>query len=839
MYQLAYDLRASLHSLLRRPLYPIVAVSILALGLSACIAVFTYVNAFFQPFPGVDAHGLVRIFGADDDDAYQNVSYLDFLDYAATAETATAETATAETATAPSTTAVGRPFEGLAAAQPFYAATVRLDTMTEITFLEAVSGGYFSVLGVRTVVGRGLTPDDDRPGADPAAVISHAWWQRSFDGDESVLGRTIYLNYRPFTVVGVASPEFLGSTASHRPDVWIPFTPFKDRYTRWAARSEDRDFPLVRVYGRLRPGARKDQGMAALAATAAGLDEASPRERGPRRLRLDASTWIDPRSRLDEWPTVRVMTAAAGGLLLLVCANVANLLLSMAWRRRHETAMRAALGAPVGRLARQVLLENVLLSSLAGGIALLLAGPLSLRLGAYFARPSVWGDSVARQASVDLSVAGFALFVSVATGVIAGFLPAVNVWRRDLFGTLRTAASNSLDIPHRLLGRRVPGVRDLLVSAQVALSIVLLVVAGLVLRTLVTAGNLDPGFSYDPLVVTHISTSSTDLEADERDAFLRRLTHRLAEEPWVRSAAMADYPLLAPHAEAELVPEGQTEPVSLVFSRVIPGFFDALGIEVRDGRAFAETDTVDTHDVAMINEALAHRFFEGENPLGRRLDWPEEERTFEIVGVVRDTKTQDFFAEPPPTVYFAAPQHTYSTTSALMVSVNGDPSHSVPRLHRWLRDFEPFLAIIHVVTYKDVVRGFLYTHRMNAEMFSAVALLGLVLSVVGIWSVVSLAVGRRTREIAVRMAVGAERIDISRLILWRALSSVVLGLVVGLTLSYVLAGLVRSLLVGVEPTDPSTLFTGAGILVLSALSAAYLPARRAAKVDPTVSLRQQ
>ncbi len=820
MFELAHDLRASIRGLLRRPAYPIVAVCILALGLSVGMAVVTYVSAFFQPFPGIDADRLVSVFGVAEDDVYQNVPYLDFLDYA--------DTATAFEGTA---------FESLAAAQPYYAATVRLEVTTEVVFLEAVSGGYFSVLGIRTAAGRGLAADDDRPGADPAAVISHEWWQRSFGGDESVLGRTIYLNYRPFTVVGVASPEFLGSASGFRPSVWIPFTPFKDRYTRWAARSEDRDFPLVRVYGRLRPGVGREQGLAALAATASGLDDEYPRQSGSRRLRLDASTWIDPHARLEEWSTVQVMTATAGGLLLLVCANVANLLLSVALRRQRETAVRAALGASPGRLVRQVLLENVLLSCSAGVVALLLAGPLSLRLGAYFARPSAWGENVARQTSVDLSVVAFALLVSVVTGVVAGLLPAARIWGRDLLTALR--ADTSLSVPGRVWGRSVPGVRDLLVSAQVALAVVLLVVAGLVLRTLAAAGNLDPGFSYDPLVASLISTSSTDLEEDERDAFLRELAARLGEQPWVRSAAVADYPLLAGHREAELVPEGASEPDQLVYSAVNPGFFETLEIELRQGRAFAETDTAGGRDVAVVNEALARRFFAGESALGRRLTWPEEDRSFEIVGVVRDTKTQDFFAEPPPTVYFAYPQLGYGTTSALTVSVTGDPSLAVPRLHRWLRDYEPHLAIINVVTYKDVVRGFLYTQRMNAEMFSIVAFLGLVLSVVGIWSVVSLAVRRRTREIAVRMAVGAARVDISRLILSRALASVTLGLVLGLALSYLLAGLVRGLLFGVEPTDPWTLAAGAGVLVVSTLSAAYLPARRAATVDPTVSLRQE
>ena len=821
MFELMHDLRASIRSLRSRPFYPIVAVGILALGLSASIAVFTYVNGFYQPFPGVDANRLVRVFEVDDENAYQDISYLDFLDYARN----------------------DKAFEGIAAVQPFYAASVRLETMTEVAFLEAVSGDYFSVLGIETIVGRGLTVEDDRPEANPAAVISHEWWMRRFGGDPSVMGSTIYLNYRPFTLVGVASPAFLGSTSDFRPNVWIPIAPFKDRYTSWAKLAEDRDAPLVRVYGRLRAGIREERGLAELEAVASGLDEVYPRDRATRRLNVDASTWIDPRSRIDEWSTVRLMMAAAAGLLLLVCANVANLLLSVAVGRQREMSMRAALGASSGRLIRQVLIENVVLSLLAGVVALSLAGPVSARLGAYFARPSVWGANVAREATVDLRVMAFAIAIAVVTGVIAGLLPAIRASRWDLVTTLRADTDTSTGVPRRFWGRRLPGVRDLLVSAQVALSVVLLVVAGLVLRTLVTAGNLRPGFSYERLVVTHISTSSTDMEPGDRDRFFRELAERVTDESWVGSATVADYPLLSPHASAELLLDGQSDPVSLVYSKVIPGFFDALRIEVLEGRAFVEADTAGSRDVAMVNEKLVRLFFPGRSPIGRRLWWPDKEsgtdRMFEIVGVVRDTKTQDFFAEPPPTVYFSYPQHPYPTGSALIVSTIADPGGSVPHLYRWLRDFEPHLAIVNVVPYTEVVRGFLYTHRMNAEMFSVLAFLGLMLSAVGIFSVVSLAVSRRTREIGIRMAIGAKRGDIGRLVLGRALASVAMGLVLGLGVSYALTGLVRSLLFGVEPTDPFTLASGAVVIVVAALAASYLPARRAATVEPVTALRHE
>jgi predicted permease len=819
VHDLTHDLRSSLRSFRRQPSHAALAAIILALGLSASMAVLTYTNGFRQPFPGVVADRLVRVFQADGEEPYQDISYLDFVDYART----------------------GDAFEGLAATQPFYAASVRREDLTEVAFLEAVSGSYFSVLGVGTTLGRGLRGSDDRPGAEPAAVLSYAWWQRSFHGDPAVIGSTLYLNYRPFTVVGVAAREFLGTASDFRPDVWIPIAPFKDRYTGWAKASEDRDAPLVRVYGRLRRGVSQEQARRELAATAVGLDEAYPRVPGPRRVRLGSATWIDPRDRMAESATLRLMTLAAGFLLLLVCANVANLLLAIALGRRHEWAMRSALGASPGRLIRQVLTENVLLSALAGGIALLLAGPLSARLGSYFARPSVWGANVAREATVDGRVVVLALAISVITGVIAGLLPAVRASRRDPVEVLKAGPSGSDHGPRTIRGHRLPRLDDLLVSAQVALSVVLLVVAGLVLRTFTAASDLDPGFSYDHLLVTHISTSSTTLQPADRDRFFREVAGRVATEPWARAATVADFPLLSPHRSAELRVDGAVDPASVVYSKVIPGFFDALGIEVVEGRGFVTGDTQGAPDRAVVNESLARRFFPRRPAVGGRLVWQGADdgadRAFEIVGVVRDTKIQDFFAEPEPTVYFSYPQFAYPTGSALLVTTTGDPRATKPTLFRWLRDFEPHLAIVNVVPYTEVVRGYLYTQRMNAEMFSVLAFLGLVLAAAGIFSVMSLMVGRKTREIGIRMSVGARRGDIGRLIVGRALAPVTLGILAGLAASFVLTGLARSLLYGVEPKDPFSMAAGTAVIALAALGAALLPARRAVAVDPVEALR--
>jgi hypothetical protein len=288
--------------------------------------------------------------------------------------------------------------------------------------------------------------------------------------------------------------------------------------------------------------------------------------------------------------------------------------------------------------------------------------------------------------------------------------------------------------------------------------------------------------------------------------------------------------------------QGRAEPVTVVYSMVVPGFFEALGIPVTQGRAFLPADRRGAPAVAMVNETLARRHFDGP-AVGRQLWWPDpvdgNERAFEIVGVTRDTRTRDYFAAVEPTVYFSYPQHPYPTGSAVVVSTRGDPASAVPTLHRWLREFEPHLAIVNVVTYPDIVHGFTYTQRMNAEMFSLLALLGTALAALGIFSVLSLAVSRRTREIGIRLSIGASRTDVARLILGRSLVPVGIGAALGTAGSLVAGRLLGSLLHGIEPGDPTTLLAATALLVAAALAAAAPPARRAAAVDPVLALRHE
>jgi predicted permease len=408
--------------------------------------------------------------------------------------------------------------------------------------------------------------------------------------------------------------------------------------------------------------------------------------------------------------------------------------------------------------------------------------------------------------------------------------------------TLKTDVVARTGSHRRVFGRRVPGAQDLLVTTQVALSVILLVVAGLVLRTLATVNGRDPGFAYDRMVAAQISTSSTEVAATDRGRFLMELARDLQQEPWVDAVAGAGNALLSPHSMMNTRFPGQEEPVPLVTSRANPGFFRNLEIEVLEGRPFAVGDTAGAPDVAIVNATLAAQYFPGQSPLGQPMWWPSPDgtqRRFEIVGVTGDVMARNFLIDPEPMAFVAGPQHPYGTSNALMITPSIDPSASVPMLYRWLRDYESFLAIINVLPYAEVVSGFVYTQRMNAELFSLLAVFALILASVGIFGVMSLTVTQRTREVGIRMAIGARRWDVGGMMIRQAMVPVVLGVGAGLAASLALTRLVRSLLFGVEPTDPATLVGGTTVLVLAALAAAYLPSRRAASVDPVTALRTE
>jgi predicted permease len=811
------DARLTLRRLLRRPLYPAIATVILALGLSASIGAFTYLNAFRQPFPGVrDSGGLFRILDSEPENPFLDLSYLDFQDYARSVSG----------------------FSGLVASQPFYAASVRHEDMTEVAFLEAVSGDYFDVLGVELSLGRGLAPSDDVAGAEAAAVISHAWWQRQWGGEPGVIGETLYLNYRPFVIVGVAAPSFLGVASEFRPDVWIPIAPFRDRYTGWDAQAQNREVPLVRVYGRLAPGENLENGREELSRLAQGLDEGFPRADHPRRIRVEPATWIDPRTGIQEARTNRILSVVVAGFLLLVCANVANLLLALFGRHRHSMALQSALGASPGRLARQALLEGILLAGVAGGIGLALARPLGARLGSYFARPSVWGADVAREFTLDGVGMAFAVGVSLVVGILAALLPAVRAMSRDLVSELKGGATALIGSPG---GGGRWSVRSGLVVAQVALASVLVTIAGLTLRTLSAVSQIDPGFRYEGLMGSHISTSSTGVQVEERDAWFHDVADQISSEPWVESATVSQNSPLSPHGMAPFRIDDRGDPQDLVVARVHRNFFDVLGVELLEGRTFQALDTVGARPVAIVNQPARDRLFPGGQALGRSLRQVGEggEQEFEVVGVVGPVRVRDFLRPAEPAVYFPFRQHAYGSGAGLVVRTRGDPVTLVPSMNAWLRAYEPHMAIVNVLPYSEVVQGWIYAQRMNAEMFSALAFLALCLAAAGVFAVVSLQVVERTREIGIRRAVGGSASSVVRGIVLQSTRPVLVGIGLGVAASLVVARMAEGLLLGVDPWDVPTLLATCAVLLIVALLAAYLPATRAGRVHPMEALRTE
>jgi putative ABC transport system permease protein len=811
------QLRMTTRTVMRRPLYPALSLVILTLGLATTVATFTYLDSYGRPFPGAEGTGLVRLFETLPSEPFRDPSFLDFEDYARES----------------------RSFDGVAATQPYYAASVRLPSLTEVAFLEAVSGSYFPVLGVGAELGRVLGPSDDRPESEPAAVISHEWWRTTFGADPGVVGQTVYLNFEPYTVVGVAPPDFLGSAADFRPRVWIPFSHFRARYTGWDRMALDRDAPLVRVYGRLAQGIGADAATEELNRIAGGLDESHPRSGEVRTIRVEEATWIDPRTRIAESSANRVMVWSAAGFLLLVCANVANILVTGVSARRRSFAIRSALGASFQRISLGIVAGNVALALLAALLGVGLAVPLSGKIGSYFERPSVWGETVTRALEVDASVVGFALAAAIVTGLVASILPVMEVRRRAIADPLRSEGVGRRDRPSAA-ETRLPTSRSVLTGAQVGLSIVLLVYSALLLETLDRASAVDPGFRYAQLVGSHISTSSTELRPEERERFFQEVETRIAAEPWVESATVSGNAPLSGHPTIRLRRLGEEEEVPAVQERVHVGLFQKLGIPLEGGRPFTVADSAGAPPVVILNRPAALRLFPQGDALGRQVEIPGTDggaTLAEVVGVVGDVKLRNFLDDAEPAFFLPYAGQPYPTGSALLVQSRIAPEQAIPLLQRWLREFEPHLAIVNAVSYQDVVEGAVYTQRMNAELFAVLSLMGLLLAAAGIFSVVSLSVTRRTRELGVRKALGATPAGLRRLVVTQAMRPVVAGLAAGLVAAWAGRRLVAGLLYGVGPLDPRAYLAGVLVLLVAAASAATWPAQRAGRVDAAQSLR--
>jgi putative ABC transport system permease protein len=817
------DLRYAFRQLTKNPGFTAVAVLTLALGIGANTAIFSLVDAILlRPLSGVEEpERLVAVYTSDySSTRYGTSSYPDYVDYRDRNEV----------------------FSGLAA---YFDTSINLSagSAAERTQGAVVSGNYFLVLGVKTTLGRPLLPEDDKHlGAHPVAVVSYEAWQRRFGADPGLVGKTVLLNNHTFTLVGVIAEGFRGTSLRSVPEVWVPMSTLSQlepsmppqilhlRGARWLS-----------VVGHLKPDVKIEQAQAGTDTIAAQLAQAFPEtNRGtlqqpdrPRPMSLIPANvaLVGPAVRDSAQRVSQLLAVAVGFVLLIACANVANLLLVRAHRRQKEIAVRFALGAKRSRIVRQMLTESLLLFLVGGGLGLLLGVWLSDLL----LSTNLFAALVGLRLSLDIRVLGFTLLISVLTGLVFGLVPALQASRSDLIPALKAFELTSGSLLRRY------GVRNLLVVFQVALSLVLLIGAGLFLRSLQKAYATDLGFSADKALLVSVDLERQGYDEARARAFYEQIRERVATLPGVRAASLADCIPVDPRgSRTNVTIEGYTpwtgEDMELNFNVVDHHFLEAMGISLLRGRNFTEQDGTSPARVIMVNEALARKYWPGQDPVGRRVRLGRaEESSLEIVGVVKTGKYRNLREEPMPYIYFPFGQNRLRRT--LLVRTVGHPEALLAAVRAEVQHLDKNLPLFDIKTLDEHLGRALAQERTNAQLVGLFSLLALLLAAVGVYGVMTYAVTQRTHEIGVRMALGAHSHDVMRLVVGYGMRLSILGLVIGLVGALSLTRFISSLLYQVKASDPATFIAVALLLGAVALLACWLPARRAARVDPVVALR--
>ena len=814
--EIVQDIRFALRHLLKNPAFTCVAVLSLALGIGANTAIFSLVDAvMLKMLPVRHPEQLVALDsftqrGEQRDFSYPLFTYL--------------------RDRKPS-------FSGVFAASD---GTSRMATKmpssddTAQAEVQMVSGEYFQVLGVDAFVGRLLTPEDERTGAGPVAVLSYNFWQSRFAGDFSVIGQAITVKEQPLTVVGVAPAKFFGEAVGRAPDVWTPLT-MQPSLQKGQSSLESPNISWLRIMGRLKTGVNEDQAKVELNDVVYQLKTESS-DLGKSALNIAKIDVLSGAQGLAEFRTrftkpLRILMAVVELVLLIACANVANLLLARATARQKEVAVRHAIGAGRFRLIRQFLTESLILATLGGVLGLLFAwwGSRALLI-------LVSGDSspIPIDVAPNLRILSFTFGVSVLTALLFGLAPAWIITRPNVGAALKVTTP----------ARPRLGLSRLLVVSQVTFSLLLLIGAGLFLKTLHNLRTINLGFQSDQLIQVRISPRSSGYKPEQYPELNKRIIERLNSTPGIQSASVAGSGFRSGSSRTCCIAvEGYTpskdENREIQILEVAPGYFSTMGLPLLMGRDFTPSEVESKPGVfpksAIINETMAHRYYGQANPVGRRFGWGDQKVVYdtEIVGVARDANYGNLRDKTKSLIYYPSEGGTL-----LVVRAGLDSSMLVSTIRNEIKTvdktLEPFISTVPQLRDEALAQ-----ERMLAKLSSFFGLLALLLAGIGLYGVMSYDVVRRTREIGVRMAVGARGLDVLGMILREALWLVIIGVLLGLVVALLTMKLIASLLFGLEPTDPLTLIMATVVMLAIAAFAGWLPAWRAARIDPVFALRHE